>query len=470
MAHRFLAALATGVLVALLPCAASARVPVPSPTAVPSELSGTPTATPSPTCTCNRTPVVPRASAAPNPARSGEVVELDGSASSGTFNIYVWDQLSGPAVAIANIQAAITSFVAPPVASPTVLVFELILYAPGPPTEYRTTVEVTVLPPTGVAWIAVEDAGTVTGEPAPLGVRLYTDLAVARLEHDLELASSLVILATPDGHPDCTVAPELGVETAQFDFRPQGCTAGACSGVHVALAGSSPLANGALLYHCMVAAGFAPSPSCDFLVTCGAESAYDAGGQPLPARCSEGIVRSEYATPQLDILLTVEPSQPRVGDAVRITVDTAVGHGPVGRPFYRLSGAEPLLSGDTAPRSFSGPMQFTYELRAVQAGTTVLSISMFFEAHGGCPGNDVYYPSGAASEPVPLTITGGPSCAGDCDANGWVGIDELIRGVRMALGDARTPACAAMDRDGNGAVQVPDLVAAVTASLLGCVH
>lgn len=59
-------------------------------------------------------------------------------------------------------------------------------------------------------------------------------------------------------------------------------------------------------------------------------------------------------------------------------------------------------------------------------------------------------------------------CAGDCDGNGAVAINELIIGVNINLGQAGVGACPAMDANGNGAVAVNELIAAVNNSLRGC--
>jgi hypothetical protein len=59
-------------------------------------------------------------------------------------------------------------------------------------------------------------------------------------------------------------------------------------------------------------------------------------------------------------------------------------------------------------------------------------------------------------------------CPGDCEDSGQVAIDELIRGVNIALGSLELSACAAMDSDADGAVTIAELIAAVNAALSGC--
>lgn len=67
-----------------------------------------------------------------------------------------------------------------------------------------------------------------------------------------------------------------------------------------------------------------------------------------------------------------------------------------------------------------------------------------------------------------VTPTPQPNCPGDCDGDGSVTVDELLRGVNIALGQAPIGECPAFDADGDGEVRVDDLVAAITAALQGC--
>jgi len=60
-------------------------------------------------------------------------------------------------------------------------------------------------------------------------------------------------------------------------------------------------------------------------------------------------------------------------------------------------------------------------------------------------------------------------CVGDCDASGEVTVDELVRGVNIALGTAALSLCEMFDHDGSRAVTVDELVSAVNRALAGCV-
>jgi len=75
----------------------------------------------------------------------------------------------------------------------------------------------------------------------------------------------------------------------------------------------------------------------------------------------------------------------------------------------------------------------------------------------------------ATITPVPATPTATPqACAGDCNGDRFVSVAELIQGVNIALGRFSPGACPRFDRDGNGRVEVSELVAAVRRALDGC--
>ena len=61
-----------------------------------------------------------------------------------------------------------------------------------------------------------------------------------------------------------------------------------------------------------------------------------------------------------------------------------------------------------------------------------------------------------------------PRCAGDCDGDARVGIDELVRGVNIALGSFLGGACSAIDLDADEMVSIAELIRAVNHALDGC--
>jgi hypothetical protein len=83
-----------------------------------------------------------------------------------------------------------------------------------------------------------------------------------------------------------------------------------------------------------------------------------------------------------------------------------------------------------------------------------------------------FSPTAPAPTSTPLCVVEpiiecGDECVGDCDGNGAVEVTELILLVRGALG-AGTSACAAGDANGDGTFQVDELVEAVRLNLTAC--
>jgi len=74
------------------------------------------------------------------------------------------------------------------------------------------------------------------------------------------------------------------------------------------------------------------------------------------------------------------------------------------------------------------------------------------------------------ASPPPLTPTGGvpPACAGDCNGDGTVTIDELVRAVNIALGSTPIAQCAPIDSNADGAAGIEELIRAVNNTLQGC--
>jgi DNA-binding beta-propeller fold protein YncE len=59
-------------------------------------------------------------------------------------------------------------------------------------------------------------------------------------------------------------------------------------------------------------------------------------------------------------------------------------------------------------------------------------------------------------------------CVGDCDGDGEVTVDEIVRGVGIALGEQNLAQCPAMDGNGDGEVTVDEIILAVSNALAGC--
>jgi len=75
----------------------------------------------------------------------------------------------------------------------------------------------------------------------------------------------------------------------------------------------------------------------------------------------------------------------------------------------------------------------------------------------------------SVAAPASPTPTATPvACVGDCSGDGAVNIDELVRGVSIALGLSPLGQCPPFDTTGDGQVTIDEVVRAITAALSGC--
>ena len=81
-------------------------------------------------------------------------------------------------------------------------------------------------------------------------------------------------------------------------------------------------------------------------------------------------------------------------------------------------------------------------------------------------GGQNHEPAGGVGA-VRIDETAAP-CAGDCDGDGTVRVNELVTGVRIALEEVAVDTCAVFDTDGDGAVSIAEIIGAVGALLAGC--
>ena len=59
-------------------------------------------------------------------------------------------------------------------------------------------------------------------------------------------------------------------------------------------------------------------------------------------------------------------------------------------------------------------------------------------------------------------------CAGDCNNNGSVTVDEILKGINVALGNSLIGDCLAFDLDASSTITVDELITGVNAALAGC--
>ena len=68
---------------------------------------------------------------------------------------------------------------------------------------------------------------------------------------------------------------------------------------------------------------------------------------------------------------------------------------------------------------------------------------------------------------APFEVAPAP-CAGDCNGDGTVTVDDLLQVISIAFGDAALDSCRSVDVDGDGMVRVDELLTAVQRALTGC--
>ena len=56
----------------------------------------------------------------------------------------------------------------------------------------------------------------------------------------------------------------------------------------------------------------------------------------------------------------------------------------------------------------------------------------------------------------------------DCDGNGTVSVDEILRGINIVLGNESLDLCLSLDADHDEQVDVSDLLQGLNAALNGC--
>lgn len=153
------------------------------------------------------------------------------------------------------------------------------------------------------------------------------------------------------------------------------------------------------------------------------------------------------------------------------------GYEGIARPASDISG-DPQFEGDFfLAQSAAGQAAESPCVDAGGLASADLGFAVAWTRSDGVPDDgpaDLGYHHGiSATSVAALREVLGASCraigcaprAGDCNGDGIVTIDELVRGVRVALGVDAASACAALDLDADGRVGVHELVAAVVAAL-----
>ncbi len=106
----------------------------------------------------------------------------------------------------------------------------------------------------------------------------------------------------------------------------------------------------------------------------------------------------------------------------------------------------------------------TLDVRA-DASQAIVPLALEFAGLGDADGMELPVMSVAGA----IVITDLPGlCAGDCSGDAAVTIDEIIRGVSIALGQSTVASCRQIDTDGNTEVSIAEIISAVNSALFGC--
>jgi hypothetical protein len=156
---------------------------------------------------------------------------------------------------------------------------------------------------------------------------------------------------------------------------------------------------------------------------------------------------------------------------VRIAVDNQgrayiAGHTdstdlPLQNPFAGVSSGRFIAKLNTTGTG----LEYSSYLSAPNFGVDALALD------NGGGANATAYLAGPTVDPRGVAVFGigeggGTVCAGDCNGDGVVRVNELIVGVRILLGEVALSACSSLDQNRDGAVDVTELTR-VVGSLFG---
>lgn len=127
-------------------------------------------------------------------------------------------------------------------------------------------------------------------------------------------------------------------------------------------------------------------------------------------------------------------------------------------PYRWLYGYQQMTA--AANKSLGEPARFC-EGVPLATGPFVMAVTVV----EGAPEQPPSTPSEGIPPPGPLPPC---PCAGDCAGDGSVTVDEVLRGIGIALGNQDLSTCTAYDTDVNGAVTIDEIVQAIDATLGGC--
>jgi hypothetical protein len=150
-----------------------------------------------------------------------------------------------------------------------------------------------------------------------------------------------------------------------------------------------------------------------------------------------------------------------------------VATGTMQMAFDAVAGVTYRISVQGSSDSIAGDFTLTWGSAATPQPTDTATSALTPSASPTPTSNATVTPTPVASQtPTPSpTLTATPpvqSCIGDCNNSGTVTIDELVKGVNIALALQPISTCPSLNVNDQGTVTVDALIRAVNNALKGC--
>jgi hypothetical protein len=294
----------------------------------------------------------------------------------------------------------------------------------------------------------------------------------------------------PTRVPNCQIAAGIAQldKSAVFSYLPDGCTPDApppndCQGVRAIVIGVSSftsIPSGSTLYTCTVSSG---SASGDFPLACpdgekvqppiqAAQASGDPDVHPAPfvTECADGVVHIVGSPGTATATPTETPTGPQPSaSATPSSTPTAT---------FEVETATPTETPPTALTATATPSSTSTATLAGATATPTATATQTATAAIATPTSTPTTTStttAVSASPTPTTGVATPTatstpaaCVGDCNDDQIVSVDELVRGINIALGRDSLAECEPADGNANDVVTIDEIVRAVSNAIDGC--
>lgn len=287
--------------------------------------------------------------------------------------------------------------------------------------------------------LVIESRTAAPGEQTILVGRLSTggtQVGGAQVDILLPIAAAGVA-AMLNGKPSCVANPSIHRELSAFAYQPAGCSGDTCSGVRAIIFGledTSAIADGTELFACVLSV-HVDAVAGDYTIGTSNVVLSNPTGVRVPGAAGvDGTLSVVIPTPTETPTPTLSPTP----------THTAT---PTSTPSATPTATEtPTLT--ATPTRTSTPVPTSTVLATATATPTE--------------------PPPSPTATIQPSVTPQPSCAGDCNGDGEVTIDELLLLVNIALETTAPSACVAGDSNHDGAVTIDEVLVGVNRALGAC--